>query len=134
MQLKFNRSSYEKGGFFGGSKTRYKLEAQIEPTDSERKFLDSANWNIQYLALERPIDKNRMYDFSSDLAVRRAEHYAVLGDYSSRQLLGGLTVENENPAVIQHAEKGIIAACKWVQNHCRVDEAFSSGREEIIDL
>lgn len=132
MQLKFNRTSYEKKGMFG-SKTRYKLEAMVDVDETEKKFL-SEWWNLQYLALGNPLKLRTSMDFASALAERRAMEFAMLGDYSTDQLLKGLSIEADDPATIQIAETGIVAACKHIQAHTKADATFASGSERVIEL
>lgn len=133
MQLKLNRSSFEKKGLFG-SKTIYRLEALADATDAERSLM-LKNFNLQYLALGMALDRGRSNEFSADLADRRAMDYAIIGDYGAESLIrGGITLESADAAVIQEAEAGITAACKAIKVQCQADESFASGTERIIDL
>lgn len=133
MQLKLNRSSFEKKGMFG-SKTIYKLEALVDPTDAERSLM-LKNFNLQYLALGMALHQGRSDDFSADLAERRAMDYAIIGDHGTENFVKrGLTLESADAAVIQEAEAGITAACKAIKVQCQADESFASGTERIIDL
>lgn len=113
MQLKLNRSSFDKKGMFG-SKTIYKLEVLVDATEAERSLM-LKNFNLQFLALGMALDRGRSNEFSADLAERRAMDFAIIGDYGTESLVKrGLTLESADAAVIQEAEAGITAACKAI--------------------
>lgn len=133
MQLKFNRSTYEKKGLFG-SKNKYKLEALVDATPAEATFMNSGLWSIQWLALGNPFDKKAAENFYMGPDYKEFE-FANVHTSTAGLLLHGLTIEADSAAEIQHAEKAIVAACKAIKNHCEVTGTFEGGgSEEIIDL
>lgn len=98
MQLKFNRSTSEKKGMFGGSKTIYHLEARLHLSEEEQALF------------ERHAVWKRMLPFASKVKIPENAKVPLLGNF--RDLHKGLDYKSENINDLATIERALQSACE----------------------